>query len=83
MIIGFPVIRELGSFGYDNGRLLVGYSSGRTTREGALLGVGPPVNMCGAIAGHPQTFLLDAGNIKSLFTSEYIQHNHAVLQMHQ
>jgi len=27
--------------------------------------------------------LLDAGNIKSLFTSEYIQNNHAVLQMHQ
>ena len=77
MIIGFPVIRELGSFGYDNGMLLIGDSSGRATREAALLEVGATVVLCGAIEGRAQSFLLDTGNTKSLFTSAYIQHDGA------
>jgi predicted aspartyl protease len=77
MIIGYPIMRELGSFGYDNGMLLIGGSSGGTTREGALLEVGPTVVLCGAIAGHAESFLLDTGNTKSLFTSAYIHHNGA------
>jgi Aspartyl protease len=77
MIIGYPVMRELGSFGYDNGMLFIGNSPGHTTREGALLEVGPTVVLCGAIAGRAQSFLLDTGNTKSLFTSAYIQRNEA------
>jgi len=77
MIIGYPVMRELGSFGYDNGMLLIGDSSGRATREAALLEVGATVVLCGAIEGRAQSFLLDTGNTKSLFTSAYIQHDGA------